>query len=131
MAASNGAVEILKQHIAYGTDINGTFSIEGVPGTGGSPLHIACLTAQREVIKVLLDNGANIEQKAVYPDPGGGTPLHWAVFVLNPETGETLLKAGANVNSTDKNGARPLDYVVTDFGTGAILDTANLPPKPH
>jgi len=38
-ATSEGAVDIVRQHIDYGTNINGTFVLEGVPGSGGTPLH--------------------------------------------------------------------------------------------
>ena len=128
-AVSQGAIGIVKQHLEYGTDINGTFVLEGVPGSGGTPLHIACLTHQHDMMRLLVDSGANLEQKAVYPDPGGGTPLHWAIFVVNPVAVEALLKAGANANSKDKNGATPLDYTLIDFGTMSGIDPANLPPE--
>lgn len=120
-AASQGAVNIVQQHIAYGTDINGVYTVVGVPGAGGSPLHIACLTSQTEIINVLVDAGAAIEQKAVPPDIGGGTPLHWAVFALNESSTQAMLDAGANANAVDKNGTTVLDYAFVDFGTGRVF----------
>lgn len=134
-ATIQGAIGIVKQHIAYGTDINATIPTPGVIGTGGTALHIACLTHQHDVMRLLVESGANLEQRAAYPDTGGGTPLHWAVVGVNPVAVEALLEAGANLNPVDNNGATPLDYILVDFGalieTGTLptLDRANLPPK--
>ena len=128
-AASLGEVEIMERHIAFGTDINGTYNIPGVPGAGGSPLHIACLTNQTDVIKLLIKEGADLERKAVAPDPGGGTPLHWAVFALNFNAVEAMLDAGANVNATDKNGATPLNYALIDFATLTPVPATTPPPQ--
>lgn len=128
-AASEGQLDVVKQHIEYGTDINGTFDLPGVPGSGGTPLHIACLTCQTEVVNLLVKQGADLNRKAVHPDPFGGTPLHWAAAAGNATAVEVLLNAGANVNSTDNEGATPMDAVFVDLATGSILDQANLPAE--
>ena len=110
-AASVGLVDIVEQRIADGWDIDGTFVAEGVLGSGGSPLHIAVLSDQKEVAEFLIDNGADLNAKA--DDEYGGTPLHWAAAFGKQQMVILLVEAGADVNAPDNNGFTPLDAVVT------------------
>lgn len=126
-ASAEGSVQIVEQHLDAGTDIHSTFAVAGVPGTGGTPLHIACLFHQHEVMRLLIARGSDIHRKAVYPDEGEGTPLHWAAFGVNQTAVEELLDAGANINARDKNNATPLNYILIDFATGTPYSSANLP----
>jgi ankyrin repeat protein len=116
-ASAEGSVSIVQQHIDAGTDVNGTFSLEGVPGTGGTPLHIALMTHKHDVAKLLIENGADINRKAIAPDPYGGTPMHWAIAFENISGVNALLEAGADPNSTDNYGSRPLDVALLDLTT--------------
>ena len=58
------------------------------PGDGASPLHMAVLTNNKEIVGLLMDNGAEIDIKA--KDIDAGTPLHWAVYLENREMAELL-----------------------------------------
>jgi hypothetical protein len=126
-ASARGMVEMVEQHLAAGTDIHGTFAVQGVPGTGGTPLHIACLFHQHKVMRLLIDRGADLDRKAVFPDPGLGTPLHWAAFAVNQTAVEELLDAGAKINARDLNNATPLNYILLNFETGKTYTSTNLP----
>ena len=128
-ASAEGMVSVVQQHIDAGTDVNGTFSIEGVPGTGGTPLHIALLAHQNDVAKLLIANGADVNRKAILPDPFGGTPLHWAVGFENAAGVNALLDAGANPNSTDNYGSKPLDVAILDLTTFQPMEYTNLSPS--
>ena len=112
-AASVGLVHIVEQLIDDGWDINGTFVLEGVPGSGGSPLHIAVLSNQEEVAELLLQRGADINVRA--DDAYGGTPLHWAAFFGNYDMVELLVEAGADVNAADVFGSTPLDSALAPW----------------
>ena len=125
-ASGEGAVDIVQQHIDAGTDLNGTFYLEGVAGSGGTPLHIALLADQQEITTLLIDNEADVNRKAIPPDPFGGTPLHWAVVVENISGVRALIDAGANVNSTDDYGTRPLDAALLDMTTFQPMEYASL-----
>jgi ankyrin repeat protein len=58
-----------------------------------------------EVTKVLLENGADIDEK----DEGGKTALMHAIFFVNkPAVVRLLLENGANVNAKDKYGRTAL-----------------------
>jgi uncharacterized protein len=106
-AAGEGNIQAVKQHIAAGTDINATFVLEGVPGSGGSPLHIAVAANQSEIAELLIRAGANLNVKAA--DDHGGTPLHWAAALGQWGMAKQLIAAGADVNATDNDGFTPLD----------------------
>ena len=100
-------VEVVEQHMEAGTDPNQAFIPKGFPFAGASALQLAILKGNRDVVRLLVDNGADIEIKA--QDDFGGTPLHWAAFWASRDMTEVLVNAGADVNSTDNFGSTPLD----------------------
>ena len=57
-----------------------------------------------ELAKVVIDNGANIDDK----DRNGNTALHYCVYYKNYELMKYLVDNGANVNIQDNNGNTPL-----------------------
>ena len=66
-AASQGNTGAVEKHIATGTDIDAVLVVgitKDTPGYGGTPLHIAVLSNQEEVVEILLENGADIEAKS-------------------------------------------------------------------
>ena len=105
-AVAGGHIELVEQHLAAGTDITETLR-DRVPGYGGTPLHVAVLTNQKEVTQLLLERGADINARA--KDRDGGTPLHWAAAVGRKQLAELLVRAGADVNAKDNSGYTPLD----------------------
>ncbi|MEM1185680.1 MAG: ankyrin repeat domain-containing protein [Planctomycetota bacterium] len=107
LAASEGRVDSLRAAVALGVDLEATFVAEGVPGSGGTPLHVAAISGQAETVEWLIGVGVDLEVRA--RDDFGGTPLHWAAAVANAEITELLLDGGAEVNAGDANGYTPLD----------------------
>ncbi len=57
-----------------------------------------------ELAKVVIDNGANIDDK----DRNGHTALHYCIYYKNYELMVFLINNGANVNIQDNNGNTPL-----------------------
>jgi len=111
-ATSQGNLKVVKSHLAAGVDINAVFMAPGVIASGATPLHMAILSDQREVARLLIAEGANINAPA--KDEYGGTPLHWAAALGRVEIARQLIDAGANVNAVDKNGYTPLDATALD-----------------
>ena len=62
-------------------------------------VHSACAREKTEVIKTLINIGANIE--AIDPIYHGWTPLHWAVVRNNMEIVLMLLENGADLDASD------------------------------
>ena len=56
--------EVVRDHMESGTDPNKTFIPSGIPFAGASALHLAALKDNREIVQLLLDNGADIDIRA-------------------------------------------------------------------
>jgi ankyrin repeat protein len=69
-------------------------------GDGWTSLHIAGFNGEGEVVKILLDAGADVTST----DKDGATPLH----VAKGDAVEFLLTAGADANAAGKHGMTPL-----------------------
>lgn len=105
-AAYNGNVEALKQHIAAGSNLN-----EPDPTSGSTALITAATFDNREVVKVLIEGGADLNLQ----NREGSTPLHTATFLCRTEIVEMLLKAGANKEVMNKVGSTALNGVEGPF----------------
>ncbi|KAL6463217.1 hypothetical protein MHYP_G00276080 [Metynnis hypsauchen] len=72
---------------------------------GVSALHLAVQKGRCDIISMLLEAGANVNQR----DQGSGrTPLHWAVESQSCAVVELLLRAGASVDQRSYAGHTPL-----------------------
>lgn len=68
------------------------------------------LTSSLRVAKLLIDNGADVNAK----NSDGMTALHWRARTGYPEVVELLLKSGANPNIKNRHGLKPIYYALTD-----------------
>jgi peptidoglycan/LPS O-acetylase OafA/YrhL len=87
------------------------------PNSGASLLTTAAFYDQTEIVEMLLQKGANVNQV----NRDGGTALHVAVFMGYAESARLLLDAGANPDAKDANGATPKDNLNVDFGTTSYI----------
>jgi ankyrin repeat protein len=71
-----------------------------------TPLHQAALLGQAEVVRTLLDKGAEIDAA----DDVGQTPLFAAASLGNETVAEVLLRRGASVHARDHIGRTPLHW---------------------
>jgi ankyrin repeat protein len=79
---------------------------------GKQPLHLAAGSNRPEVVKALLNAGADVNAK----DRLGDTALHEVATSSNVHASETarlLLDAGANVKARNKQGKTPIDAAIT------------------
>jgi ankyrin repeat protein len=105
-AVVTGNMEVLKQHIAAGSDLN-----EKDPFGGSSPLISAAVFGKTEAAKSLLDAGADID----FQNNDGSTALHSAAFFCRPEIVQMLLDKGADKTIKNKFGATPYEMVAGSF----------------
>ena len=103
---------VVRDHMEFGTDPNETFIPPGFPFAGASALHLAVLKDNREIARVLLDNGADIDIRA--RDTYQGSPLEWAVSFGIKEMAMFLVESGADVNAKNALGTTPLDAAAAD-----------------
>ena len=100
--AADGDIEQVKLLISKGADVNA----EGT--RGWTPLLGAVNKGHVQMVKVLLENGANV-------DVGDDwyTPLYYPIWEGDKEMVKTLISGGADVNTEPKEGDyRPLVYAV-------------------
>lgn len=101
LAARNGWLDMVRQHIAINP-----LAVHSRGVIGETPLHWSAHNGQLEIVRTLLDAGAEIEADEI--GLYGGKPLHWAAEHA-PRVVELLLARGAQVNSRNlKKGHTPL-----------------------
>jgi ankyrin repeat protein len=131
-AARTGNIEVAKQAIADGADVNGGLEAGDL---GDTPLHTAVDKGHKEIVELLIAEGADVDTKNVLEETilhiaarrghkeivelliangmdvnaeneFGSTPLHHA---FNKEIAELLIAGGADVNANKRSGTTPLD----------------------
>ena len=111
-AVVTGNVEVLKQHLAAGTNIN-----EKDPFGGSSPLISASLFGRTEMAKILIDAGADLN----FQNNDGSTALHTAAFFCRPEIVKFLLEKKAD--KTIRNNYESTAY---ESVTGSFSDVKSI-----
>ena len=76
-------------------------------GNGNTPLMYAAENGNKDIVKLLIDKGANVNKQ----DKNGKTPLMYAVVKGNKDIVKLLIENGAIVNKQNKDGQKALDYV--------------------
>ena len=107
IAAKIGHLEAVKQHLAAGADVN------AIDHEGNTLLHHSVYNDQTEIIRLLIDKGAEVngKRKAANHEKGVA-PLHTATWRSTIETMELLIDNGADVNMKRADGAIALHYAV-------------------
>lgn len=81
---------------------------------GDSLLHLAVHQEKLEVVRLLLEAGADLNANGDH----GRTPLYYAVHEKNYEIAKLLLAKGADPNKSDSDGYAPISYTVGDAALG-------------
>jgi hypothetical protein len=94
---------------------------------GRAPIHIAALSGSKEVVEMLIDNGAGVNVKVT--DGLGTTALHLAAFAGDAAIASVLLAKGADRNATTSAGstARSIAAQKGHVGVVEALDAAGGP----
>lgn len=105
-AAYSGDTELVKEVLATNPDKDVRDSL------GGTALHVAVLQNNLEIIKLLLDDGFDVN--AVVPPDGypmlrGYTPLHYCVWTNNIDAAKLLLQYKADKNIKASDGLSPVE----------------------
>ena len=97
-AARKGNIDVVKQHLAAGTDVNIKDDV------GDTPLPWAAYGYHKEIVELLIENGADVNAK----NDLGNTPLYMANLGGSKEITELLIANGADVNAKYNGGSTPL-----------------------
>lgn len=111
-AIKRNDIEKVKELILAGFDVNTKDFYWGT-----IPLHHAvCANANIEIVKFLLDNGAEVNAQNKYKS----TPLHWAASFSNKYIVKLLLDNGATIDIKDNNGHTPLHRAILENNKAVI-----------
>ena len=102
-AAEEGNIEVVKQHLAAGTDLsakNGDYQ--------WTPLHAAASKGHKDIVQLIIAKAADVNAINIF----GETPLHRASLSGYEEVIALLITNGADVNVQDINGTTSLDWAV-------------------
>ncbi|KOY53092.1 ankyrin repeat domain-containing protein [Polaribacter dokdonensis] len=105
-AVLTGNLEVVKQHIEAGTDINQKEAM-----SGSTPLMSAATFNKTEIAKALINADADLTIK----NNDGGTALHTAAFFGRIEIVQLLIDAKADKTVRNNFGATPREIVISDF----------------
>lgn len=105
-AILSGNLEVVKQHIEAGTDINNKDQM-----TGSTPLITAITFDKSDIAKVLIDANADLAVK----NNDGSTALHVAAFFCRVEAVQMLIDAQADKSIKNNFGAIPRETVLVPF----------------
>ena len=84
-ATRTGDIEVVKQHIAAGTDVNAKTGLDK-----WTPLLLAAWYGHKEIADLFIANGADVNANGA----DGRTPLDWAIKYKRTETADLLRKHG-------------------------------------
>lgn len=105
-AVISGNLEVVKQHIKAGTDINQKEAM-----SSSTPLISAATFNKPEIAKVLIDANADLSLK----NNDGSTALHTAAFFGRIEIVQMLIDAKADKTIRNNFGATPRETVMGEF----------------
>lgn len=105
-AVISGNLEVVKQHIEAGTDINQKEAM-----SGSTPLMSAATFNKTEIAKALIDAHADLSTK----NNDGSTALHTAAFFGRIEIVQLLIDAKADKTVRNNFGATPRETVMGNF----------------
>ncbi len=105
-AIINNDLESVKTLIASGSDIN-----EKEPASGSSPLTTAAMMNRKEIARLLVEAGADLNQA----NSDGSTALHTAAFFCRTEIVKLLLENDADKSIRNNSNATALESVQAPF----------------
>eukprot|EP01096_Ripella_sp_DP13-Kostka_P007761 TRINITY_DN284_c0_g1_i1.p1 TRINITY_DN284_c0_g1~~TRINITY_DN284_c0_g1_i1.p1 ORF type:complete len:187 (-),score=103.16 TRINITY_DN284_c0_g1_i1:140-634(-) len=96
--------------------------------SGNTPLHLAVLDENVELVRLLIKLGANVHAENAM----GETPLHFAVQTNSAKAVALLFQAGANLNAEDFEGLTPIEWAAEaehEYIFSILLSFGANPPR--
>jgi len=106
---------------AVRSELGNRVSVNAMAECGLTPLHVAALFDQSEVVRLLLSSGADVS----LTDRGGNTALHMAAFLGNTDIVRVLSSAGADPDKRNELGFSSTDLSASRGTPGWKRSTAS------
>ena len=141
-AAAAGKIEVVKQHLAAGTDVNVRDEDGWTPldwsgvhepeitklllryggkkadwFNAGNSIHVAAQAGHIEAVKKHLADGVDVNSES---EGAGWNALYCAAAYGHKEIVELLIAKGGNINQKDEKGFRPLDRAVRNMSAQTL-----------
>ena len=141
-AAAAGKIEVVKQHLAAGTDVNVRDEDGWTPldwsgvhepeitklllryggkkadwFNAGNSIHVAARAGHIEAVKKHLADGVDVNSES---EGAGWNALYCAAAYGHKEIVELLIAKGGNINQKDEKGFRPLDRAVRNMSAQTL-----------
>ncbi|KAL8948938.1 MAG: hypothetical protein Q9222_004914 [Ikaeria aurantiellina] len=92
---------------------------------GNTPLHLAAMMGNPEIVQLLIDHKANVNIKAAPRGDAGKrkfegsrTPLHWACYEGHEDIVRLLIENGADIDAKNYTNRTPLQEAIMRHRTG-------------
>lgn len=97
-------------------------TINMLDSRGSAALHLAIRYNKLDVVKILIENGANpnIQDSALHVK--GQTPLHFAALFNQQKIAEYIVEKGAEISKQDEGGYTPL-HIAARYGRLEVVKT--------
>ncbi len=124
-------IDFIELAIKYGANVDITGNLDEFSISKQNcmtPLHLACRLGKTNVVKVLIELGANDKLKDAY----GYTPAHHIVrpvayaFPVNPHQRFESLKLLTNVNELDEKGNTPLMHIFPSHNSRSDINMSEI-----
>jgi ankyrin repeat protein len=112
-AAKSGDIETMKALLATDAGL-----LDARDKDGSTPLHCAAWKGHYEIVKFLLEAGADANAHNGN-EHWGTTPLHAAAHANQANIAELLIEYGAEPNAHDLNGKTPMHHTTFHKATAA------------
>lgn len=99
-AVASANVEEVRANLAGCGLLGGRCMVNSVNAYGETPLHLAAMVGNVEIVDMLVEAGARVNARL----PDGSTPLHSAARAGNRDAVRHLLKAGADAGAKTRSG---------------------------
>ncbi|MBA2655012.1 MAG: ankyrin repeat domain-containing protein [Gammaproteobacteria bacterium] len=110
-AIKHSADKSIQSLIAAGINVNDQFYHKELR-TDAVPFYYACTLGNSEIIKQLINTGADVNIPLILTGPVKQFPLSGAAFYGHSETVAILIDHNADVNADDNMGYRPVHYAL-------------------
>ncbi len=111
-ASAAGDRDFVRRLLDDGADVSAPDPVLGV-----TPLSYATIFGREEVVKLLLQRGADAKRT----NRDGGTALHGAAFLGHAGIARELLKAGADAKIKNERGETALDATMADWSVTQFI----------